>query len=486
MPDDTRHIVIRGILVAETAISVGSGDSSAVSDNPVIRDFYDDPFIPGTSLAGVLRSTLDEKAAALLFGRTGKEGKRNDGEASRLYVSNAWLVGEGERPSWRNRMAGGKDSIADKLKPRILRDHVRIVHGQGSAAEGGKFDEEVIPRGTRFGFELEWRPLKDDQDQDAQKDALKQLLKALEAGYLRIGGSTTRGLGRVTAVQLDARILPKASENWLGHATLGLDHKFKDGDLPKWDYAVEKEDSVAPAWLIEVDLETDGPLLVGGGEPTEAADITCYKEPVWTGTKLEDRFVIPGSAFKGVLRHRAQSIAEAVFEDEATEIIADLFGPGPEAKADELKRGAVAVDDVLLAAKNEHTQVVPHVAIDRFTGGAVDGALYQEQPIWTAGPQTFKLRITVNPPSDTTLEERHEFVLAQALIDLAFGEIRIGHGTRRGNGIIRLQGGPAGIAPPAVGSTVTVWKQGERMTLEELAKLAGQLDEAAKAAGGAK
>lgn len=462
MPDHPGRILIRGELVAQTAISVGSGDRSATSDSPVIRDFYDDPYIPGTSLAGVLRAALDTDGAEALFGRT-SEGGNDRGEASRVFVSSAWLIGDEEAPSWRNRMTGGVDKTADKLKPRFLRDHVRIGHESGSAEAGGKFDEEIVPRGTRFGFELEWRALAGDTDQDVQLRALTTLLAVLRDGNLRVGGSTTRGLGRIKAVQLDAREVI----DWKGLAALKLDHRFPGNcRLPAWRYGEEVR-APAPEYEIAAKMEIVGPLLVGGGEPTREADLTCYMEPVWNGTHLENRFVIPGSAFKGVLRHRARHIAQAVFgPGRATDLIAVLFGP--EAGNGELWRGALAVDDVLLDAAAGDTRVVPHVAIDRFTGGTVDGALFQEQPIWTDKPQSFELHISLNPPAEKKLADSHHFILAQTLIDLAFGEIRIGHGTRRGNGIIRLQGGREGVAKPTIGSNVRIRHKGRVVDFDTL------------------
>lgn len=49
----------RIVLQAETPLSIGSGESNIQTDSPVIRDINGLPFIPGTSLAGILRHAVD-------------------------------------------------------------------------------------------------------------------------------------------------------------------------------------------------------------------------------------------------------------------------------------------------------------------------------------------------------------------------------------------------------------------------------------------
>ena len=52
------RVEITGTLRAEAPIHVGGGDRGALVDAPVLIDGAGRPLIPGTSLAGVLRSAL--------------------------------------------------------------------------------------------------------------------------------------------------------------------------------------------------------------------------------------------------------------------------------------------------------------------------------------------------------------------------------------------------------------------------------------------
>jgi CRISPR/Cas system CSM-associated protein Csm3 (group 7 of RAMP superfamily) len=54
-----------GAILMETALHVGTGQTSTIADNGVIRDFQDHPFIPGSSLKGALRSGVDRRAGWL-------------------------------------------------------------------------------------------------------------------------------------------------------------------------------------------------------------------------------------------------------------------------------------------------------------------------------------------------------------------------------------------------------------------------------------
>src|ERR1051325_310264 len=58
--------VFRGELVLQTALHIGGGDTTlGATDSPVLRRFDGQPFIPGSSLKGAFRSTVDKLAAAL-------------------------------------------------------------------------------------------------------------------------------------------------------------------------------------------------------------------------------------------------------------------------------------------------------------------------------------------------------------------------------------------------------------------------------------
>ena len=77
-----------------------------------------------------------------------------------------------------------------------------------------------------------------------------------------------------------------------------------------------------------------------------------------------------------------------------------------------------------------------HVKIDRFTGGAVTGALFSEEVLYAPELSfTFELMLY-----DTTIKEEKENTLRAfetSLIDLCKGYLPLGGGVNRGNGTFK-------------------------------------------------
>ncbi|MFQ6072180.1 MAG: RAMP superfamily CRISPR-associated protein, partial [Methanosarcinales archaeon] len=56
-----RRILLKGTISLQTGLHIGTGRDIGASavDNPILKDFLGKPFIPGSSLKGVLRSNLE-------------------------------------------------------------------------------------------------------------------------------------------------------------------------------------------------------------------------------------------------------------------------------------------------------------------------------------------------------------------------------------------------------------------------------------------
>jgi CRISPR/Cas system CSM-associated protein Csm3 (group 7 of RAMP superfamily) len=169
--------------------------------------------------------------------------------------------------------------------------------------------------------------------------------------------------------------------------------------------------------------------------------------------------VIPGSSIKGALRSQACRILRTIFgqepdDDESYLAIADdMFGSGEQS-------GRLFVNDVYLrgtaplsrtewidedeAALNRITKNEVHVAIDRFTGGASEGALYSVRPVVAGGASEWEpIRIVLDfstrssvPPLASRLAE--QALLKLLIRDLSEGFIPLGFGTNRGFGDISV------------------------------------------------
>lgn len=90
------------------------------------------------------------------------------------------------------------ESLASTEENRANANRVEVRHGvainriTGSAQRGALFDQEVVPTGVEF-----WGEIALENFQIWQLGLLVQALEELDAGFARIGSSTTRGLGEV-------------------------------------------------------------------------------------------------------------------------------------------------------------------------------------------------------------------------------------------------------------------------------------------------
>ena len=146
------RLVVRGQLNLEGSFHIGSGSASRQSDMALRRDQDGQIYIPGSSLAGLLRSAAEDLAFYVtgaqvctdrqtpcltcdLFGWSPGKNQTGGGQASRLTMLDALPLTD--------------------IPPVIeVRDHVGIDR-QRSAARGHLFyNREVAPANTAFGFEL--------------------------------------------------------------------------------------------------------------------------------------------------------------------------------------------------------------------------------------------------------------------------------------------------------------------------------------------
>jgi len=199
------RIVLTGTLTTRTALHIGggAGELDAV-DLPVVKTLRGDPFIPGSSLKGVVRSTIEA-----LIRAAGIEGLRAcdplDEDAScgnhthrdaplrdhcvvcRLFGSH--LVASHVRFSDAHLIRCGGPSPLEK------RDGVAIDRDLRIAAHRKKYDVEVVTPGTAFSLEVLVQ-----NPEEWLMGLLVAGLEPMENGFAALGGFTSRGLGRVDIV----------------------------------------------------------------------------------------------------------------------------------------------------------------------------------------------------------------------------------------------------------------------------------------------
>ena len=378
--------------------------------NDILNDTVDDivvtyhdgqPFIPGTSLAGVLRQVLQglvPDTELVLFGSIDDKGTQSALQINDIPLEDTNIV---------------------------VRDGIRIDDVRGVTVDGAKYDFEVIESGATGQLRIDCviRRCHEQQGEKIEK-ALAALANALQHG-IAIGARTVNGFGRVACKDIALEhydfTKPDHVKAWL---------TGKSGA----SVAIPKQALVADRDLvITMDAYLEDTVL-----------IKSIFEEAW-----EDKSValfVPGTSVKGVLRHQCGRILQALGSN--GELVNTLFGYSNDDDKDS-RKGRVMVDEIYFD-KQFNQEEQPRIRVDRFTGGAMNGALFQDHPVRnTKGDaMTFPLRMTVKNCNDV------EAGLVMLLVkDLMTGQVTLGANRTIGCG--RVQG-----------KSVTVQYHGESYTID--------------------
>ena len=205
----TKRVRFTGQLRMTSALHIGSGSESPLSDAGVVRHQDGRPFIPGSSLKGVLRSHL-ERLAQVLPGVSSCMLYREDKHSECVtpdWVANRKDVTDAKESDFEKLCHTctlfGSPIMAGKIRVPDLeidestfagqtevRDGVGIDRDSGLAVDQVKYDFEVVPSDTLFTFQLDV-----DSPDYTELALIIAGIREMEQGYISVGGKTTRGLG---------------------------------------------------------------------------------------------------------------------------------------------------------------------------------------------------------------------------------------------------------------------------------------------------
>ena len=400
----------------------------------LLRDADGRPFIPAASIAGAARSFLARQSLCWAEYREGQ--KKETASLKRLFG------GAGKEDAMSALIVA--DASCEQAATSI-RDGVRVGTERGSAADKAKFDVEVVERGTAFELHLECVIRHGDDDGELQKLFLA-LLYGFQQGAVRLGARTRRGYGRGKVASWEIRDLkmdcPADVMAWLrDDAWSRPQSKSVPTPLPS---------DLQRSLRIEADFVLRTSLLIRSS-PADP------KSPDMVQLHSAGEPVVPGTSFAGAFRHRAALIAATIGwrgSSANEDAVSDLFGPVHKQQTTERQKGLWAsrvwieeeiVQDV--ASKRQH-----RVAIDRFTGGSLPNALFDEEPVFPQGSRPhLKLKLTLEEPHDAEIG-----LLLLTLRDFWNGHAALGGETSNGRGTLQGVTATAQLVHPD--SAETKWK----------------------------
>ena len=220
----TGRLRLEGTLTTRTGLHIGAGGNHdpLATDSPVVRDAAGQPYIPGASLKGVIRSA----AEALLRGAEASSHGEGLSACDILGSNESKCVSHDRLKELREDNDKAKGSTQDlarsvwaescttcrlfgslAMASRVrfpdlplgapsarfeIRNGVGIDRDKELAAQGVLYDFEAVPPGTLFRCTLIF-----DNYHDAEVGLVLYLFDQLHQGQLALGGKGSRGLGLV-------------------------------------------------------------------------------------------------------------------------------------------------------------------------------------------------------------------------------------------------------------------------------------------------
>ena len=495
-----RRLYARGTWKLDSVAHFG-GTETGVADMSLLQDAEGNPFIPAASIAGAARSFLARQRKPWTKYKEGNEGKA----LKRFFgghMQRNLAQSKKDKDTMSALIVSDAACVSEKVN-RSIRDGVSIDIESGTAKTGAKYDVEVVERGTEFELNLECiirridnQPgLKDGQKKPNLEDLFLALLHGFQQGDIRLGARTRRGYGRGKVESWEIRDLQMDNQE----------------DVMAWlrdDAWSRPESSLTPSALpsdqrsyfhIAADFELRTSLLIR----SSSADPDAPDEvPDMTHLHSNGKPVVPGTSFAGAFRHRAALIADALCwrKDSAdNDAVCEMFGPVHEQKRDKAQQEPDQVDPEENAqevhdeerdetqtkelwasrvwieerlVKRVKLQWQDRVAIDRFTGGSLDGALFNEKPAYPLALKDIKKQARPNLRLRLTLEEPDSAEIGLLLLTLRdFWHSHAALGGETSNGRGTLRGIKARLQFKRSDSSDTeVWKfshKDKRMVLNE-------------------
>jgi len=405
----TKRIAVKAECVFLTPALIGSGVSEN-TDSDIMRDSSGKPFLPGSTVAGVLRSLLcfAQSESNALFG---KEGDTNN--ISPLWVFDSELA---------NANIIELDGVALDSENKVAIDRM-------------KYDFEAIDTGAIFTMRLLLTIRRDDMGKNYES-MLNKLISILNTNLLCVGAKTNRGFGQIKCNSIFQRqfiLTPDNKDdlnNWIN---------FEWKNSKDWEAAVY-EDFSSNYSVLTATLKLDGSIMIRDTRNIYENLTKDEKAPDYKHITNGGEPVIFGTSWAGAFRAGLYKLLKSKFPQ--VEIYLDsVFGVVKKIDDKELTIASQVVFNVsFLKPVNEVVdgfRNITRVKIDRFTSGAANGALFNEKP-WYGGETILEIRF---PRERTDIGE----LLLLGLDAINNDLIQIGGETSIGRGFFKIKGEHAAI-----------------------------------------
>ena len=281
---------------------------------------------------------------------------------------------------------------------------------------------------------------------------MDKVIAILQTNDFRIGSGSRSGFGQIAVIKVWRKLLDLTKPE-----ELALYLQKSSSLTPLWSGFEEVPTQVLSSnsyIRYQLHLQPTDFMFFGSGFGDERSDMTFVREPMieWDGDHAhvvtrEQVVLIPASSVKGALAHRTAyhyNKLEGFFADKkpieeledyggkGKEAVKILFGSEENSEGKDKRRGLILFSDFIKERKkSSEAKVLNHVKIDRFTGGAMDGALFSEEVLYASG-ESFDMDLLLRKQE---IKEGNIIpAFEAALIDLCKGFLPLGGGVNKGFG----------------------------------------------------
>ena len=423
----TGKFLIRGILKTESPLMIGCGKSDLSGIDILLDKKEHRPFIPGSSLAGVVRHALldfcNQEDVSRLFGLSYEETQSvtDKTQMSQIYFGDAYVTGD--------------------YTVRV-RDSVRINSRTAAASDQGKFDYEVIESGAEFPIGIEVS-IRKSIESSFVIGMCRLIFSLFDSQHIRIGAKTNAGFGRFNLKKFSYMYLdfkkPQDVKTWL---TRSYDNDFHAGWLTTFPDSGKQEDKSIrekgnDSFLFQGIFSISNSLMVRSYDQLEGYE-NCDAVMMTAGS--DETAIIPGPSLRGAFRHHAEKIFNTFHPGHKKQfeqmfgIVETDFDSNTTVEKTRKIKSKIRVEEQRV--ENQLSKLLTRNRINRFTGGTLETALFSIAPLWGGGSGAIHLEISAK-----CLDRWEAGLLVLTIKDFWFGVAAVGGNQSIGSGFLSGQTG---------------------------------------------
>ncbi len=405
----THRYYIQGVLCLDSPAIIGSGENE-LADTQLVRDWDGNVIIPGTTLAGNIRHALKEAATDI---------------GEKLIKT---CFGSSDDTSGHSLLSFFDGTNAEDCKVTTeIRDGVKIDSITKTVELTSKYDYETICTGSSFTFRME-AVSRESTDAESVEKIISAIIRLLEQGQVRIGAKTSRGFGKI---RLEEKQLCKLVMDQEEDRQAWIDFFWSElGNIATNTPLAEDNDQTyfqeAQSFTCSTTFNIPDSLIIKSSSPdpedVDFVSLTSSGQPI-----------ISGTSWCGAIRHALENVGRELGKKEKMEeLLKHTFGwvSSTHDTTQQALPSRIFIDESPI----ENASMIPYTRnkIDRFTGGVVKGALFDEKSVY-GGTVTLNCEIK-NP------EDYEKGMLILAITELKNGIQTVGGCSNIGRGRLRPAG----------------------------------------------